>query len=155
MSSEKEEKRTDLTSPLVSSFLLRYVPYELNPETLPGKKSPLVTGQNDQTDWRIDLEQMFWTFLEEKNLTGFAGSSMGVPKLPHPSGGITKLRTVIQMLSMGVCDRLDIYGFSVGGGKYFDKKHLVSHAHPINSENYFYRLWMATGIHGKLCVYGK
>ena len=98
---------------------------------------------------------MFYAFLEAKNMTGFAGSSFGVPKLPHPTGGITRLRAIIQMLSTGVCDRLDVYGFSVGGGKYFDRKHVVSHAHPISSENYFLRLMMATGVHGKLCIYGK
>ena len=34
-------------------------------------------------------------------------------------------------------------------------KKLVSKAHPISAENYVYRLWMATGVHGKLCMYGN
>ena len=30
----------------------------------------------------------------------------------------------------------------------------VSSAHPIRAENFVYRLWMATGVHGKFCMYG-
>ena len=47
------------------------------------------------------------------------------------------------------------YGFSVGGGKYFERNKVVSRAHPIQAENYVFRLLMATGTQGKLCVYGK
>ena len=140
--------------PSMFNFFPKYVPFELKPATLPGGKPPLVYGQYDNGLWRTDLEQMFWGFIEEKNLTD-AGYSFGVKKLPHPTGGLSRLRSMIQLLSMGVCDRLDVYGFSVGGGKYFDPKKIVSHAHPISSENYFYRLYMATGVHGKFCLYGK
>ena len=104
-----------------------------------------------------DLEQVFWAYIEEKNMTGYGGehTGYGIPKLPHTTGGISRVRALVQLLRNGVCSRLDIYGFSVGGGKYFEPTKVVSQAHPIQSENYFYRLWMATGVQGKLCIYGK
>ena len=143
-------------APTKFNLFPKFIPHELSPRSLPGKRPPLIYGQEDgEMPWRRDLEQMFYAFLEAKNLTNFAGAPYGVPKLPHPTGGITRLRALVQMLSSGICDRLDVYGFSVGGGKYFDRTHFVSHAHPISSENYFIRLLMATGVHGKLCVYGK
>ena len=142
---------------LTSEFNPQYVPFELDPSTLPGERPPLVYNSADYSDWRRDEEQMFWAYLEEKNLTHFAGEHVGfgIPKIPHPTGGISRVRSLIQLLRSGVCDRLDMYGFSVGGGKYFQPEKVVSHAHPIQSENYFYRLWMATGVQGKFCVYGK
>ena len=97
---------------------------------------------------------MFWAFLEEKNLTT-PMETFGVPKLPHTTGGISRVRAMVALLRLGACDRLDIYGFSLGGGKYFEKRKVVSKAHPIQAENHFYRLWMATGVQGKVCLYGK
>ena len=84
-----------------------------------------------------------------------AMESFGVPKLPHATGGIGRLRSMVHLLRLGVCDRLDVYGFSVGGGKYFERNKVVSRAHPIQAENYVFRLLMATGTQGKLCVDGK
>ncbi len=62
---------------------------------------------------------------------------------------------MVELLNLGVCTRLDVYGFSTGGGKYFVPEKEVSHAHPISAENYLYRLWMTTGIAGRFCLYGK
>ncbi|QDZ22096.1 sialyltransferase [Chloropicon primus] len=143
--------------PTMYNLFPKYTPFELNPENLPGGKMPWVYNTHDYSDWRRDEEQMFWAYIEEKNLTTSAGfyGDTGVPKLPHPTGGITRVRSLITLLRSGVCDRLDLYGFSIGGGKYFKPEAKVSTAHPIQSENYFYRLWMATGVQGKFCVYGK
>ncbi|QDZ25735.1 hypothetical protein A3770_18p82530 [Chloropicon primus] len=149
----KVNYKNDL-KPSMFNFFPKYVPKELDPKDLPGGKPALIYGQLGQHEWRFDIEQMFWSYLEEKNMSK-GMESFGVFKLPHTTGGITRVRAMIQLLRLGVCDRLDIYGFSVGGGKYFDKRKVVSRAHPVQSENYFYRLWMATGIQGKFCVYGK
>ena len=146
--------RTD-TTPSKYNMFPKYVPFELDPTHLPGGKPPLIYGVYELGVWRADLEKFFFAFLEAKNLTGDL-SSFGVPKIHHTSGGITRLRAMIQMLRSGMCSRLDIYGFSAdGGGKYFEPRKKVSTAHVINGENYYYRLMMATGVHGKLCVYGK
>ena len=56
------------------------------------------------------------------------------------------MRAIVELLRTGVCSRLDLYGFSSGGGKYFLRNKIVSKAHPISGENYIYRLWMATGV---------
>ena len=142
--------------PTMYNFFPKFVPFELGHEDLPGGKPALVYGV-DLDLWRRDEEQMFWAYLEEKNLTHFGGEhrGYGIPKLPHPTGGISRARALLHLLRSGICSRLDMYGFSVGGGKYFQPEKTVSHAHPIQSENYFYRLWMATGVQGKFCVYGK
>ena len=79
----------------------------------------------------------------------------GQNKMQHASGGVSRVRAIVELLREGICDRVDLYGFSSAGGKYFMPKKLVSKAHPISAENYVYRLWMATGVHGKLCMYGN
>ena len=149
----KTNYKSDL-KPEMFNFPPKYVPSELDPRTLPNKKPPLVYGMLNLHQWRFDLEQMFWAFLEEKNLTT-PMETFGVPKLPHTTGGISRVRAMVALLRLGACDRLDIYGFSLGGGKYFEKRKVVSKAHPIQAENHFYRLWMATGVQGKVCLYGK
>ena len=78
----------------------------------------------------------------------------GKAKHQHSSSGFDVNRAVLELVRLGVCDRLDVYGFSSGGGKYFIPRMKVSAAHPIRAENFVYRLWMATGIHGKFCLYG-
>ena len=79
----------------------------------------------------------------------------GQNKMQHASGGVSRVRAIVELLRLGVCDRLDLYGFSSGGGKYFIQRMKVSSAHPIRAENFVYRLWMATGVHGKFCMYGE
>ena len=138
----------------LTSISLRFVPFELNPKTLPAGKPAMVFEPYDVGLWRGDLEKAFFAYLEEKNLTGGL-SSFGIPKLHHTSGGITRVRALLYMLRQGMCDRLDLYGFSAGGGKYFEPRSRVSGAHVMGAENYFYRLIMATGVKGKFCVYGK
>ena len=78
----------------------------------------------------------------------------GQNKMQHASGGVSRVRAIVELLRLGVCDRLDLYGISSGGGKYFIQRMKVSSAHPIRAENFVYRLWMATGVHGKFCMYG-
>jgi len=50
---------------------------------------------------------------------------------------------------------VDIYGFSSGGGKYFNRRASVKEAHVIRVEHFALRLLMASGAKGKVCVYGK
>ena len=102
--------------PTMFNLFPKYVPFELDPKGLPGGKQPLLYGLRDTSAWKKDLEQMVWAYMEEKNLTT-ALETFGVPKLQHPTGGITRLRALVQFLSSGLCDRLDVYGFSIGGGK--------------------------------------
>ena len=40
------------------------------------------------------------------------------------------------------------------GSVYFMPKKVVRTAHPSSGENDVYRLWMATEVHCKMCVYG-
>ena len=50
--------------------------------------------------------------------------------------------------------RIDVYGFSSGGGKYFQRRYEVKDAHVINIEHLSHRILMATGVKGKVCIYG-
>ena len=57
----------------------------------------------------------------------------GQNKMQHASGGVSRVRAIVELLRLGVCDRLDLYGFSSGGGKYFIQRMKVSSAHPIRA----------------------
>ena len=50
----------------------------------------------------------------------------GQNKMQHASGGVSRVRAIVELLRLGVCDRLDLYGFSSGGGKYFIQRMKVS-----------------------------
>ena len=69
-----------------------------------------------------------------------------------PTGGLARM---ISLMESGACTRVDIYGFSGGGGKYFKKSAVVKDEHIISVEHYIRRLMMATGLRGKVCVYGQ
>ncbi|QDZ24774.1 hypothetical protein HOP50_14g73110 [Chloropicon primus] len=132
----------------------KYVPQELDAESLPNKKKAMIYGMPVLLDWRKDSTRMLHLFQQAKH-TEKKLVINGMSKIQHASGGFSRVRAIVELLRNGLCERVDLYGFSSGGGKYFMPKKLVSNAHPINGENYIYRLWMATGIHGKLCVYGN
>jgi len=68
-----------------------------------------------------------------------------------PTGGWARVMAVVDS---DLCTRVDIYGYSAGGGKYFARSSLVKDAHVVRVEHFSHRLIMATGIKGKVCVYG-
>jgi hypothetical protein len=70
----------------------------------------------------------------------------------QPTGGWARLMALIDS---GVCTRVDVYGFSAGGGKYFNTQATVKEAHVIRVEHFALRMLMATGAKGKVCVYGR
>lgn len=65
------------------------------------------------------------------------------------------MMAMVEMAHSGACTRLDIYGFSSGGGKYFSRNYQVDDDHSINLEHFCHRLIMHTGMKGKVCVYGE
>ncbi len=69
--------------------------------------------------WRKDLMDAVKLYNAAKKIKVTLKDSNGKPKEQHASGGIARVRAVIEFLKLGVCDRLDLYGFSAGGGKYF------------------------------------
>lgn len=70
----------------------------------------------------------------------------------QPTGGIAR---VMALIDSGVCTRVDLYGFSSGGGKYFNRRATVKEAHVIRVEHFALRQLMASGAKGKVCVYGN
>ncbi|QDZ20200.1 hypothetical protein HOP50_03g27180 [Chloropicon primus] len=141
------------TTPTTYNLFPKYIPNELNPAKLSGGKKPLLYGAPFLSQWRRDANQMIELYKEAKNIHVVI-RAYGKEKQQHASGGVTRVRAIIELLRLGVCDRVDMYGFSSGGGKYFIPRMKVSSAHPIRAENFVYRLWMATGIHGHFCMYG-
>ena len=130
----------------------KYIPFELDPEKLPAKRKALIYGHPVLSTWRKDSTRMLHLYQTAKHRKK-SMEAYGLTKIQHASGGFSRVRAIIELLRTGVCDRLDLYGFSSGGGKYFQQSKIVSKAHPIAGENYVYRLWMATGVHGKFCMY--
>jgi len=63
----------------------------------------------------------------------------------------TGFRRVIALVNSDLCTRVDLYGFSSGGGKYFNKEVEPHFVHVLPGEHLTYRLLMEQG---KLCVYG-
>ena len=110
-----------------------------------GGVAPLVYGSH-KSPWRRDASQIYEIFKKVKK-----------PKKKdvHPTGGFARVMSMVEMVSRGVCSRLDIYGFSTGGGKYFKRKHTVKTDHIIIAEHFTYRLLMASGVKGKICIYGE
>ena len=131
----------------------KYIPYELRPTKLPNGKKALIYGHPFLGEWRRDAIRLLYLYSKAKH-NKVSMEAYGQIKIQHASGGFSRVRAIVELLREGICDRVDLYGFSSGGGKYFMPKKLVSKAHPISGENYVYRLWMATGVHGKLCMYG-
>ena len=72
-----------------------------------------------------------------------------------PTGGWARMMAMVEMAHIGACTRLDIYGFSSGGGKYFSRSYQVDGDHSINLEHFAHRLIMHTAAKGKVCVYGE
>jgi hypothetical protein len=90
--------------------------------------------------WRKDITEIYSVYKKDKKIT--KGT---------PTGGLARM---ISLMESGSCTRVDIYGFSGGGGKYFKKSAVVKEEHVISVEHYIRRLMMATGLVGKVCVYG-
>eukprot|EP00227_Mantoniella_beaufortii_P014970 CAMPEP_0197591376 /NCGR_PEP_ID=MMETSP1326-20131121/13040_1 /TAXON_ID=1155430 /ORGANISM="Genus nov. species nov., Strain RCC2288" /LENGTH=647 /DNA_ID=CAMNT_0043156789 /DNA_START=57 /DNA_END=2000 /DNA_ORIENTATION=+ len=91
--------------------------------------------------WRADIKNIYDIYKKDKKIT--KGT---------PTGGLARM---ISLMESGACSRVDIYGFSGGGGKYFKKSAVVKEEHIISVEHYIRRLMMSTGIVGKVCVYGQ
>ena len=58
------------------------------------------------------------------------------------------------IIESGVCSRVDVYGFSGGGGKYFSRREKVKASHLPELEHYTRRLLSASGVRGNVCIYG-
>ena len=91
--------------------------------------------------WRKAIQEIYNVYKKDKNI-----------KKGTPTGGLARM---ISLMESGACTRVDIYGYSGGGGKYFKKNQVVKDEHIISVEHYIRRLMMATGIRGKVCVYGQ
>ena len=91
--------------------------------------------------WRKAITEIYKIYKKDKKIT--KGT---------PTGGLARM---ISLMESGACTRVDIYGFSGGGGKYFKKSAIVKDEHIISVEHYIRRLMMATGLRGKVCVYGQ
>ena len=119
-------------------------PSDMRADLMKGGVSPLVYG-SDKSPWRRDAAAIYEIFKKVKK-----------PKKKdvHPTGGFARVMSMVEMVNRGVCSRLDIYGFSEGGGKYFKRKHTVKTDHIIIAEHFSYRLLMASGVKGKICIYG-
>jgi hypothetical protein len=91
--------------------------------------------------WRKAITEIYKIYKKDKKIT--KGT---------PTGGLARM---ISLMESGACTRVDIYGFSGGGGKYFKKSAVVKDEHIISVEHYIRRLMMATGLRGKVCVYGQ
>ena len=115
-----------------------------SPVAQKGKVPPLLYG-SAKSAWRRDASQIYEIFKKVKK-----PKKKGV----HPTGGFLRVMAMVEMVRLGVCTRLDIYGFSTGGGKYFKRKHTVKTDHIIIAEHFTYRLLMASGVKGKVCIYG-
>ena len=91
--------------------------------------------------WRKAITEIYKIYKKDKKIT--KGT---------PTGGLARM---ISLMESDACTRVDIYGFSGGGGKYFKKSAVVKDEHIISVEHYIRRLMMATGLRGKVCVYGQ
>lgn len=120
-------------------------PRDLDPTKMKGRVPPLLYGSG-LPHWRRSAQQIYHIFTKVKK-----------PKKKdvHPTGGFARTMSMVEMVSLGVCSRLDIYGFSTGGGKYFKRKHTVKTDHIIVAEHFTYRLLMVSGVKGKICLYGE
>ncbi len=119
-------------------------PRDMRADLMKGGIPPLVYGSG-KSPWRRDASAIYEIFKKVKK-----PKKKGV----HPTGGFARVMSMVEMVKLGVCTRLDIYGFSEGGGKYFKRKHTVKTDHIIIAEHFTYRLLMATGVKGKVCIYG-
>jgi hypothetical protein len=91
--------------------------------------------------WRKAINEIYTVYKKDKKIT--KGT---------PTGGLARM---ISLMESGACTRVDIYGYSGGGGKYFKKSAIVKDEHVISVEHYIRRLMMATGLGGKVCIYGQ
>lgn len=126
--------------------------FYINPKYAPGDLAPidgipvLVYGPHLNLRWRTAAKTIYSKFLAEKKRKGDDSK---------PTGGWARMIAMVEMAALGACTRVDIYGFSSGGGKYFSRGYSVDSDHSINLEHFCHRLIMHTGMKGKVCVYGE
>mmetsp|Transcript_12489 Transcript_12489/g.17021 ORF Transcript_12489/g.17021 Transcript_12489/m.17021 type:complete len:226 (-) Transcript_12489:189-866(-) len=101
---------------------------------------PIMVYGNALAKWRAVAREVYDIYKKDKRILKGA-----------PTGGLARM---ISLIESQLCDRLDIYGFSSGGGKYFKRTQIVKDAHVINIEHYLRRVIMAAKLRGKVCVYG-
>eukprot|EP00958_Prasinococcus_capsulatus_P003401 scaffold307_cov390-Prasinococcus_capsulatus_cf.AAC.18 len=64
----------------------------------------------------------------------------------------TGFKRVMAIVASGLCTRVDLYGFSSGGGKYFHQKAKPLKHHLLAAEHYAFRVLMSND---QMCVYGQ
>uniref|UniRef100_A0A061SD47 Alpha--sialyltransferase st3gal i-r2 n=1 Tax=Tetraselmis sp. GSL018 TaxID=582737 RepID=A0A061SD47_9CHLO len=125
--------------------------FHVNPKYAPADLEPidgvpvLVYGPHLNLKWRPVAKEIYSRYVKEKRRSPDT----------KPTGGWARLVAMMELAATGACDRLDIYGFSSGGGKYFSRRYSVDSDHSISLEHFCHRLIMHTGIKGKVCVYGE
>ena len=91
--------------------------------------------------WRNEAQGMW------KEMTG--------SRRKAPSGGVARIIALANLSRMGACTRLDLYGFGARQqGQFFNTKKMVNRAHVPALEHRLRSYLMASGVMGKLCVYG-
>jgi len=91
--------------------------------------------------WRNEAQGMW------KEMTG--------SRRKAPSGGVARIIALANLSRMGACTRLDLYGFGARQqGQFFNTKKLVNRAHVPALEHRLRSYLMASGVMGKVCVYG-
>ena len=63
----------------------------------------------------------------------------------------TGFKRVMAIIASGLCSRVDLYGYSSGGGKYFHQKAKPLKHHSLAAEHYAYRVLMSRD---RVCIYG-
>lgn len=102
---------------------------------------PLMAYGPALNKWRPVAKEVYEIYKKEKKI--LKGT---------PTGGLARM---ISIMESGLCSRVDVYGYSSGGGKYFARSAVVKEAHVINIEHYLRRVIMAAQLHGKVCIYGE
>eukprot|EP00873_Tetraselmis_striata_P040332 jgi/Tetstr1/460596/TSEL_000521.t1 len=126
--------------------------FHINPKYTPPDLAPidgvpvLVYGPDLNNKWRAVAKKIYAMYQAESKRKGDD---------VKPTGGWARMIAMVETAALGACTRLDIYGFSSGGGKYFVKNYRVDSDHAINLEHFCHRLIMHTGVKGKVCVYGE
>eukprot|EP00192_Tetraselmis_astigmatica_P010788 CAMPEP_0117665614 /NCGR_PEP_ID=MMETSP0804-20121206/9912_1 /TAXON_ID=1074897 /ORGANISM="Tetraselmis astigmatica, Strain CCMP880" /LENGTH=366 /DNA_ID=CAMNT_0005473055 /DNA_START=442 /DNA_END=1538 /DNA_ORIENTATION=+ len=121
--------------------------FHINPKFAPEDladidgKPVLVYGPHLNRKWRPVAKTVYAKYLREKKKK---------PTETKPTGGWARMMAMVEMAGTGACTRLDIYGFSSGGGKYFARNYQVDGDHSINLEHFCHRLISHTAVKGKV-----
>ena len=104
------------------------------------KGKPMIMYGEDVRVWRDYVKKIF---------------ALAKAKNAKATGGMARLLAMAELARIGACTRLDIYGFSSGGGKYFQRSAKVQGIHNANLEHYVRQWWMHSKAKGPVCVYGN